>query len=215
MNKRYKTGNAQYIGTCGIQANYFSIIPNEAGDLLAVLADGTVDHMNGRRAAIMAVEICVHDFLQNKSGEYTSQFLFDTALKVNREVEDVFYIDKKPHLSLSIALFTNKKLHYFDMGNNRICIYNGHTELVLGSNTDNLFNLGEIELPSKTSVGIFSAGIYFVTNHMERKNIVGRIKLMDFKDKAFGKAQGIVNLVKLKGLTEQMNATALLVEVIR
>ena len=210
MISHYLMGNAQTIGAREVQNNYFSAAQNGAGDLLAVLADGTIDHPNGRIAAIMAVGYCINTFTQKFSRVepiYTAQFLLDTALKANRRVQDNVFIGKSPRLSLTMALFRGNELNYFNVGVNRIFLYNGHNEQVLGGGVNTPYAEGRCELADKNVIGILSAGAYADAHPMER------IRIMASKKKLYDKAQAMIESVSKKRLTIQLNATALLIEV--
>jgi len=210
MIDRYLVGNAQTIGCHEIQNNVFSTVYNDNGDLLAVLADGAVDHPNGRIASIIAVGCCVNTFIQkypHTDPLHTSKFLFETALKANRRVQDAVYLGKIPRLSLTMTLFRAKELYYFSVGSNRIFLYNGHNELVLGSDPNKSHTEGKCNLSPKNIVGILSTGSYANAHPMER------IKIMESKKHVFDKAQEVIESVSKKGLKKQLCATALLIEV--
>ena len=210
MNDRYMIGNAQTIGYREIQSNVFSTAYDDAGDLLAVLADGAIDHPNGRIAAIIAVGCCVNTFIQKFShidSANISSFLMDTALKANRSIQDSVYIGKSPRLSLTMAMFREKELHYFNVGANRIFLHNGHNERILGSGAHNPNAYGKCVLSPKDIVGILSAGAHDRAHPMER------IRIIESNDDIFDKAQAIIAAVNKKGLTKQLSATALLIEV--
>lgn len=209
MISRYQIGNAQTIGSCEVQSNYFSTAYNDEGNLFAVLADGTIDHPNGRKAAIMAVEYCVDSFLWNWSNVQSEHFLLDTALRANKHIKDAIYIDRSPRLSLTMILFKGRQARYFNVGVNRIYLYNRHNERLLGDNAVYAYSNGIYELSSKNIVGILSSGAYADSHPMERIKIVGSGK------KAYDKAQDIVESINGKGLNHQMNATALLIEVVK
>ena len=213
MNNRYLIGNAQLIGSREIQSNYFATAFNENGDLLAVLADGTIDHPNGRAAAIMAVENCTNIFrqryaiVQHEQGNH--QFLFETAMKANRRIQETFYFGRSPRVSLSLVLFSGDKLQYFNVGVNQIYIYNGHNERTLGNIASSSYSSGVCGLPPANIVGLFSAGAHANAQPMER------IKVIESKKEVFDKAQAIIESVRKKGLEIQLNATVILVEVAR
>lgn len=209
MINRYQIGNAQTIGSRDVQSNYFSTVYNDEGNLFAVLADGTIDHPNGRKAAIMAVEYCVDSFLWNWSNVQSEYFLLEMALRVDKHVKDAIYIDRSPRLSLTMVLFAGHQAHYFNVGVNKIYVYNRHNERLLSDNAVCAYSNGIYELSSKNIVGIFSSGAYADSHPMERINIVGS------KKKAYDKAQDIVESINGKGLNHQMNATALLIEVVK
>jgi hypothetical protein len=212
MTDRYQIGNAQTIGYHEIQNNFFSTVYNDDGDLLAVLADGAVNHPNGRIAALISVSCCVNTFIQKFSRAeptQTNQFLFETAMKANRNVQDSVYIGKSPRLSLTMALFRERELYYFSVGMNRIFLYNGHNELVIGADAKKSHFDGKCNLAPKNIVGILSTGAYANAHPMER------IRIIESKNLIFDKAQAIIESVTKKGLAKQLSATALLVEVTR
>ena len=208
MINRYLIGNAQAIGRRAVQSSYFSTKFNEAGDLFAVLADGTIDHPNGRRAAILAVEYCVQAFRRNLFYKQTSQIMLETALQANRYVQNAVYTGKTPRLSLTMIFMAYLEAQYFNVGVNKIYIYNGQTERVLGGDSDNSYSCGKCILPAKSVIGMISAGAHTVTHPMERLSIIESDKNI------FDKAQAMVESVKVKNLDNQMNATALLIEVL-
>ncbi|MCL2151756.1 MAG: protein phosphatase 2C domain-containing protein [Oscillospiraceae bacterium] len=212
MIDRYLIGNAQTIGRREIQNNIFSTVYNDDGDLLAVLADGAVDHPNGRIAAIVAVGCCVNTFIQKfarAEPTQTNQFLYDTAMKANRNVQDAVFIGKSPRLSLTMTLFRANEMYYFSVGVNKIFLYNGHNEFVLGSDANKSRFEGKCDLSPKDIVGILSTGAYENAHPMERIKIIGS------KTQVFDKAQAIIEAVNKRGLEKQLSATALLVEVLR
>ena len=210
MTDRYMIGNAQTIGYREIQSNVFSTAYDDAGDLLAVLADGAIDHPNGRIAAIIAVGCCVNTFIQQFSrieSIHINKFLLDTALKANRSIQDSVYIGKSPRLSLTMALFRENEMHYFNVGVNKIFLHNGHNERILGTGANNTNSYGKCSLSPKDIVGILSAGAH------DRAHPIERIRIIESNLDIFDKAQAIIAAVNKKGLTKQLSATALLIEV--
>jgi len=208
-NRRYKIGNAQTIGRREIESNYFSTAYNDAGNLLAVLADGTIDHPNGRRAAIMAVEHCVYALSRYAQQAQANQYMLETALQVNKRIKDEIYTGTTPRLSLAMILLANNTLSYFNVGANRIYLYNGYNERVLGDNPNGSYSKGGCELSAKNVIGILSAGVHTVTHPMER------IRLIGAEQEIYDKAQSLIETVRGKGLNNQLNATALLIEVVK
>lgn len=205
----YSIGNAQTIGCREVESNYFSIVYNEAGNLFAVLADGSIDHKNGRKAAVLTVRYCVNAFLRNIQNVDTSQFMHKTALNACRCVQDAIYLDKTPHLSLTMALFINDEMQYFNVGVNKVYFYNGHNERTIGGDLNLPYSSGKCKLPLKNVIGIFSNGAHSATHPIERINIISS------REDAYNKAQAIIETVKGKCLNNQLNATALLIEVMK
>jgi len=210
MTNRYLVGNAQTIGRREIQNNIFSTAYNDAGDLLAVLADGTIDHPNGRIAAIIAVGCCINTFIQkfpHVESAHAARFMMETALKANRKVVDAVYLGKSPRLSLTMAMFRDNGMHFFSVGVNRIFLYDGHNERAIGADANNPYSDGMCDLSPGSIVGILSVGAYSHAHPMER------IKIVESRKSVFDKAQDIIGSVDKKGLTNQLSATALLIEV--
>ena len=206
MTEQYQIGNAQTIGSREVQSNYFSIVDNDAGELFAVLADGTIDHPNGRKAAIIAVKYCVETFLQNEIYQQEDHAMLKIALGTNKRVQEEIYIGKSPRLSLTMILLQKQELQYFNVGGNKLYLYDGHRERIFSSNTNKPYTYVKYQLKPKNILGVLSAGAHTVTHPMER------IKVIETKGKIFDKAQAIIEVVKGKGLKNQHNATVLLIE---
>lgn len=206
MNEQYQIGNAQTIGSREVQSNYFSIVSNDAGELFAVLADGTIDHPNGRKAAIIAVEYCVEAFLQNSMYQQEGHTMLDIALRANKQIQEKIYIGKTPRLSLTMALLKKQELQYFNVGANKLYLYEGHRERIFTSNTNKPYTYARYELSPGNVLGALSPGAHTVTHPMER------IKIIESKEKIYDKAQAVIELIKRKNLNNQLNATVLLIE---
>ena len=208
MIKNYDIGNGQTIGSGEIQSNYFSTVFNNAGNLFAVLADGGIDHQNGRKAAILAVEFCVDAFLMGRISPDKNNAMYELALKVNRRLEEVLYMDRSPKLSLTIVLIRSQELFYFNAGSNRIYYYDGMNERSLDGDIESSHSLGKLEMIPGDVVGMYSAGVHTITHPMER------IEIAESSDvSAFDRAQAVIETVIHKGLQNQLNATVLLIEV--
>jgi len=106
-----------------------------------------------------------------------------------------------------MALFRGKELHYFNVGVNKIFLNNGHNERTLGAGGKGSTSYGKCNLAPKDIVGVLSAGAHDHAHPMER------IKIIESNTGIFDKAQAIIASVNKKGLTKQLSATALLVEV--
>ena len=208
---RFQVGNAQLQGYREIQSNYFSSATNDAGELFLVLADGAVDNLSGRRAAVIAVKHCILAFDRGKLSTPDAESMRDIAIAANVRIREEIYFGIRPHVSLTMVLFTTEGLHCFNVGDNIIYFYNRHNEQEPIYSADNLFFYVRFELPPKRNlVGIYSNGVHTVTHPMERMKAVW-LK----KKTANDKAQSLIDCIETKNLTNQLNATALLVEVVK
>lgn len=112
-------------------------------------------------------------------------------------------------MSLTLLSFEGKTVHYFNVGANKIYIYDGKNELSLISDLRAAFTLGKFDLFPKDIVAIFSVGLHVNLIDRERLNIFkGEMELHN-------KAKAIVETVNKKDVVNQNNATALLIEVVK
>jgi hypothetical protein len=208
-SRLHKIGNAQTIGRRDIESNYFSTVYNDAGDLFAVLADGAIDHPNGRWAAVIAVQYCADAFLRKFSHDNLGQIMHETAVGAAKRIDDVVFLGMRPYVSLAMIVLINKSLWYFNVGANNIYLYNGRNERLLSDASNSPYTYGRCELAPKNAVCLLSEGAHSVTHSMERLNIFASGM------EAFYKSQAIIEKVNSKGLTNQSNATAILIEVVK
>lgn len=119
MQEAYKIGNAQSIGSYQTQSSYFASGCSEKG-CLAVLADGTTDHPNGRRCAVLAVEACMQEFQKIQRQTKAADFFERAAAKILQDMREIVFLGKTPYLSLSIQWFKDRELFYYSVGSNQV-----------------------------------------------------------------------------------------------
>jgi hypothetical protein len=198
VQDRYRIGNAQTIGFCQVQSNYFST--RNGQEALAVLADGTIDHINGRRCAILAVEACMRKYFAMLSGE---AFMpdFDTLVAgILRELRDYIYCGKMPNLSLSILFFRGQEVIYYTVGRNQAFLFDGKDYKILEGRN------GRASFGGGMTAGVVSAGVWQVLQEMEF------ISYLKKREHPFDKAQWMIQGVMEKRKKGAGNATVLLVE---
>ena len=100
-------------------------------------------------------------------------------------------------------------MHYFNVGANRIYVYDSRNELPLTNDLRATFHLGKFDLLTKDIVAVFSRGL-----HM---NMITRDRINIFDDglDICDKAKAMVELVNKKDMVNQNNATTLLIEVVK
>ena len=209
MSKRFQVGNAQGIGRQDVQSNYFSTAYAGKNNLVAVVADGSIDHPNGRAAAVLAVDYCVEALrLATMPAN-----LLEIAKDASRHVQDLVYLGNQPRLSLTMVCFDDAKAYYFNVGANKMFHYKGNTERILGSDMSLPYAMGVQEIKGREVVAILTKGAYSAMHPMERIKIIettrikGSIKKLTMLDKA----QAIVESVTAKNLPGQQNMTVLLI----
>jgi serine/threonine protein phosphatase PrpC len=221
-NKRYETGAEKAIGQRTIQSIEYGERYNSAGDLFVALSDGTIDHPNGRKTAEFSVEYALRAFwelgdaLKGMKPEEIENFLLNTAMQLNLHIEDHFYMDTTPVVSLTMALFIKNHIYCFNVGANKVFIYDGYREFELnhakfaGGDESRRYYYGECELEyGKHIIGFFSNGVYCQFHSMNRiKIIAGKGTLLD-------KAKKIVEKVKAENFDNQSNIIVVLFGVVK
>jgi len=198
VRDRYRIGNAQTIGSCRTQSNYFAT--RNGASALAVLADGTIDHINGRRCAILAVETCMRE-ISSSSSDTGFRPDFDLLVeKILKEIRVYIYCGKMPNLSLSVLFFRGQELFYYTAGNNQVFLFDGR-DYRLFKKRD-----GRVSFGSGMTAGILSAGVKQVLQEAELISYLGK------KEHPFDKAQQMILGVMRKNKKGAGNATAILVE---
>lgn len=197
-NEFWEIGNAQLLGSRTIQSNYFSVVQSEA--VFAVLADGTIDHINGRRAAILSVETCMKEFL--KKTEYKSIEVFFEYLpkKILNNIREHIYRGKTPYISISMVYEKDNKVYYYTVGANQIFILQEGNYICLKEQS------GIYCKKAMDTVGLISQGVYETLSEVELTELVKQ------STGTFEKAQHIRMKIDEKKKSKQKNATIILIE---
>ncbi len=210
MRRKYSVGNAQTIGTFEVQSNYFSTVNldkkalravgRERGCLLGVLADGGIDHVNGRNSAVIAVETVIHEFFSKEEEEGIEEFFQEVSKRIINNINDKIYLGKSPKVSLTITLVEEEYIYYFTVGENRLMLFDGE-KLIVQKPLMGKFRLGPRQL-----VVMISKGVYTALNEAEL------INELENRRKPYDKAQDIIELVNRKNLKNALNSTIILFE---
>lgn len=197
MQDIYKTGNAQTTGSRYFQSNYFSV--RNGRTAFAVLADGSIDHINGRKSAILAAEACIKNFYGIPE-EGVLEFFDYIASFVLKETRRFIYLGKMPALSLSMLFIKDGELFYYTVGNNRVFLYDGRDYKILEERS------GHAAFGKKMVTGMFSCGAW---EALKEKEI---ISYLEKKQHPFDKAQQMLKCIMDKNRKEAGNATVVLIE---
>lgn len=199
MQEAYKVGNAQSIGSYQIQSSYFSSRCSDR-ECLAVLADGTADHMNGRRGAVLAAEACMQEFQNLKKTAEFPAFFDRVVSKILRDMREIIFLGKTPYLSVSIQWFKDRELFYYSAGSNQSFLFDGTSyQLLKGS-------CGRMNFGKGMTAGMISRGVWEALNEKEMLSYLGR------REHPYDKAQQMILGVKQKNRKMARTAAILLVE---
>lgn len=197
MQDIYKTGNAQTTGSRYFQSNYFSV--RNGRTAFAVLADGSIDHINGRKSAILAAEACIKNFYGIPE-EGVLEFFDYLAGFVLKETRRFIYLGKMPALSLSMLFIKDGELFYYTDGNNKVFLYDGRDYKILEERS------GHAAFGKRMVTGMFSCGAW---EALKEKEI---ISYLEKKQHPFDKAQQMLKCIMDKNRKEAGNATVVLIE---
>ena len=197
MQDIYKTGNAQTTGSRYFQSNYFSV--KNGRTAFAVLADGSIDHINGRKCAILAAEACIKKFC-GMPEEGVLEFFDYIAGFVLKETRRFIYLGKMPALSLSLLFIKDGELFYYTVGNNKVFLYDGMDYKILEERS------GQAAFGRRMVTGMFSCGAW---EALKEKEIVS---YLEKRQHPFDKAQQMLKGIIDKNRKEAGNATVILIE---
>lgn len=199
MQEPYKIGNAQSIGSYQIQSSYFATCCLDR-ECLAVLADGTADHSNGRRCAILATEACMQGFHKLRK-KIEPPVLFDLlTTRIQRDMREIIFLGKTPYLSLSIQWLKDRELYYYSVGSGQSFLFDGRNyQLLKGSR-------GKMDFGKGMTAGMITCGVWEALNEKEMLSYLGR------REHPYDKAQRMILGVGQKNRKMAGTAAILLVE---
>lgn len=199
MQEAYKIGNAQSIGSYQIQSSYFASYCSDRG-CLAVLADGTADHMNGRRCAVLAAEAYIREFQKMQQETDYPVFFNAAAKRILRDMREIIFLGKMPYLSVSVQWLKSKELFYYSAGNNRSFLFDGSNYRILSE------SCGKVSIEKGMTAGMISRGVWEALNEKEM------LSYLQKREHPYDKAQQMIMGVKKKNRKMAGTAAVLLVE---
>lgn len=198
MQETYKVGNAQSIGAYQMQSSYFA---TDCGPrCLAALAEGEIDHINGRRGAVLAVEACMRELRHMPKEVGFSEFSDTIAAKILRDLREIIYLGKIPCLSLSFQIAENGNLCYYSVGSNQAFLYDGNGYRLLRG------TCGKVDFRKGMTAGMISRGVWEALNEKEM------VSYLKKKAHPYEKAQQMMMGVIEKNKKMARNAAIVLVE---
>ena len=209
----YSIGNAQSIGGMEIQSNYFAayVMPGAPGFVSAAVADGGIDHVNGRKAAIIAVE----NMMAALSGgilsrEHFAEVSERAAKNIIRDVKDYIYRGRTPNLSLSAICVSEGAAYYYTVGDVRVYVYNDRNiRDINGLGVNGVYNVKYGD-----NFMLVSRGGYEALAPVEMLQFLNGEdkKYRRSSESAYYKAVGLVGEADRKNIKNAKNTTVVLLE---
>ncbi len=200
MQDTYRIGNAQTIGYRQFQSSYFSTWTDGHCTAAAVLAHGTIDHINGRRCAVLAAETCMREFHRLPENEELPVFFERTAAEIQRLMREYLYLGKQPYLSLGIQVIRERELFYYHVGSGRMFLYNG-TEIQFLTKRS-----GKEAFAKGMTAGLMTKGIWEALHEKDMEFY------LNLHAHPYEKAQRMLSGVIEKNRKEAGNAAVVLIE---
>lgn len=191
MNYDLQIGNAQTIGMRSFQSNYFMTDPRKDG-ILAVMADGLIDSVNGMRAAVMACEITKNLFVPDNSQE--------VFIKCNKTIGEKIYKGRMPRVSLGMVWMEPHRLLWRMIGHLKLYLY------LAGDLVPIEDSFGSYHIGPEEKVALCSPGIYRSVSEAELFQVLREAI------HPYDKAQKILERAQNKRRREQENATIVILE---
>lgn len=199
MQEAYKIGNAQSIGSYQVQSSYFASCCSGSG-CLTVLTDGTADHINGRRGAILAAEACVREFRLMRQGTEAADFFKAAETKILRDMREIIYLGKTPYLSVSMQWIRGRELFYYAVGSSKSFLFDGREFHPLNE------SCGKVNYGKGMTAGMISRGVWEALNEKDM------LFYLQKKEHPYEKARQIIAGVKKKNRKMAGTAAIVLVE---
>lgn len=206
-NQRFQLGNAQLLGNCAHQNDYFSIEENEK-QLFIVIADGLTDRPEGKRASVMAVEAMKYHYhhiaMYQGMEDYFKQSFGDIEYGIHKSSAA-----NKTGAAVFCSILVGKALYWAAIGSCGFYLYRkGEIRLVNGrGETNNRMEYGTLQCKKRDVLLFCTEGVFQCVSELELKEILSKEK------HPYEKAMDLINRIGHKGYAYQKNATAIIVEI--
>jgi len=209
---KYIIGNAQTIGAMENQSNYFAVFSEP--NLVAVMADGGIDHVNGRRAAVIGVEIMAGAFAERiLNKDHFDEAVDKAVINIRQNVKDYIYRGRMPGLSLSVLCVSDGEAYFYSVGDISIFVYDDRNiRNIRGVSVNNVYAIKSSENFMMASRGVCSAlsrveMLQFLQSENIEKKARGRLE-----ERAYNKSIRIIEEINRKNIKDAENATVVLLE---
>jgi serine/threonine protein phosphatase PrpC len=183
--------------------------------LVSVAADGVIDHVNGRRAAVIAVDSLKKSFAYGSdAGDFTrfKKAVEDTLPKIRRDVEDYVSAGRFPALFIAVARMLGEQAYFYVKGDIRIYSYNIREKKIKrieGADLTEAYKVSRGE-----SFAVASRGVYEALSDTELLSCLIRKNSGIFakQERVYEKALRAIEKVNGKNIKYAKNATIVLIE---
>ena len=202
-----QAGNAQLMGQQDRQNDYFAHLPGrEKGSYLAVIADGLTKKAAGKYAAVISVEILKAGF---SDGLYVTQgaepYFIESFKAIGKRLGDNIYSNKTGAAVIAVLIWEGY-LHYASAGNCSLYLCHDNEIDLINDPDASQIEIDSFQIRKKDIVMLCSQGASQSLSEMEIFNQLNR------KSHPYDKCQGLSELIRQKGWSNQDNATIIILE---
>lgn len=198
-----KVGNAQVLGKCKMQNDYFAV-NNINNSLFSAVADGLTDKESGKFAAVTAVEILKYNY-ENNSYKDTKQFFKMSFGDINKRLKEDTY-DNKTGTTILCIVIKDNIMEWASVGNCALLLLRKKEIFKINDIKKNEYEFGKLKINKKDIILMCTDGAYESLDETEI------ISVMSNKEHPYNKTIELSKIIQNKNYRHQDNATMIVIE---
>lgn len=205
FSQKYKIGNAQLLGNCEQQNDYFVTEQNK-NSLFVVLADGLTDLPAGKFASVIAVETMKYNYHHitkyNNTLDYFKQSFGDIDYSIPKNITG-----NKTGTAVICGIITDKKLVWASVGRCSLYLCRKGKIIPIHDEVNKRIEYGTVECKKKDTLLFCTEGVEKGSSELEFKEILSS------KQHPYDKAILLTERIRKRGYYNQKNGTAVIIEI--
>ena len=201
----YKIGNAQLLGNCEQQNDYFATEQSK-NNLFVVVADGLTDLPAGRFASVIAVETLKYNYHNIEKyrnlWDYFKHSFGDIDYNIHKNVTG-----NKAGAAVICGIIKNKKLMWANVGSCGLYLCRKGKIIPIHDEVKKRMEFGTLECKKRDVLLFCTEGIEKGSSELEFKEI------LSMKKHPYDKAVLLTERIKNRGYSYQKNGTAVIIEI--
>ncbi len=205
FSQNYKIGNAQLLGNCEQQNDYFATEQNQ-NNLFVVVADGLTDLPAGRYASVIAVETLKYNYhhIEKYSNllDCFKQSFGDIDYSIHKNITG-----NKTGAAVICSVIKNKKLVWASVGTCSLYLYRKGKIIPVHNEVQKRIEYGTLQCKKRDVLLFCTEGIDKGSSELELKEI------LSMKKHPYDKAVLLTERIKKRGYSYQKNGTTVIIEI--
>ncbi|MEY8322082.1 protein phosphatase 2C domain-containing protein [Lachnospiraceae bacterium 46-61] len=205
FSQNYKIGNAQLLGNCEQQNDYFATEQSQ-NNLFVVVADGLTDLSTGRFASVIAVETLKYNYHHIEKYrsllDYFKQSFGDIDYSIHKNITG-----NKAGTAVICSVIKDKKLVWANVGGCGLYLCRKGKIIPIHNEVKKRIEYGTLECKKRDVLLFCTEGIEKGSSELEFKEI------LSMKKHPYDKAVLLTERIKNRENAYQKNGTAVIVEI--